>query len=423
MHPRKGERVKQSAIIASIVGAALIGIFFALSYFSLGRGGEQRIAQAFEAGTLTDRDYVYGNTLIGVHQFNDCLILGMAINQRQPTDKLTISPSIPFPNLSEICEQLHFGQTNSDKFYHNYIHGHTVLIRYLLPYFPISSIRELYRTGLTISLFFVVVFSMRRILKGDHEGAIFLIVAFVFLRFFGLEIFGQSLSHAPSDTIIVLYLLALSVKRWPTSPLLVVSSAFGALTMIFEFMTGGLPIGLGMVVGLTWFALVDRSVANVMHCVAAYCIAVAVCILAKVGAISFVFGVESLRPVADMLLVRVDGKIPEFIGNRSYFSAIFSNMGALVPGDPLMALLMVLTAIGGGAWALIRDPRVETKLLSASIIPIFGWLAVFRQHTTIHAWYIDRMFTWVIACGFLLVFVTLQNMPFASMESKRRITS
>ena len=64
------------------VGLIAMVIFYGLSRVALYRDlarGRERVVQAFARGDLADPLSAYGNTIIGSHQFNDCLILGLAL--------------------------------------------------------------------------------------------------------------------------------------------------------------------------------------------------------------------------------------------------------------------------------------------------------------------------------------------------------
>lgn len=130
---------------AVVISCLLTLIFAGLNYMSLGRGGKERISQAFASGALVE-DLRAGDTSRGRSQFTDCLILGMALDQRSSKLALSVSPTIPYPGETEVCKALRSDPPNGRTYYyHNYLHGHTALVRYLLPLMAIDQIRSLYR--------------------------------------------------------------------------------------------------------------------------------------------------------------------------------------------------------------------------------------------------------------------------------------
>ena len=119
------------------------------------------VRAAFASGELLPgANKALGNTILGVHQFNDCLILGMSIDQRPGLERellvspiraafsatvedrgvgATLPPTIversdpaePCPVLYHLAE----GDTplTGVEYYHRYLHAQTILVRYLLP--------------------------------------------------------------------------------------------------------------------------------------------------------------------------------------------------------------------------------------------------------------------------------------------------
>lgn len=405
----------RAMLIGVTVGAVLIAVFFALNAASLGRGGAERIGAAFASHALGDEDIVRGDTVIGQHQFNDCLILGMALDQRGTGAQLVVSPSVPFqPNSSDICTQLRRGARGADRyFYHNYIHGHTMLVRYLLPLMPVQSIRELYRMLASVLLMFGAASAMLRIASRDRvtESAVMLVVVLAFARGFGLESFGLSLGHGPADLVLIGFLLFVHLRAATMSPAALVFAAaiFGGLTMIFEFLTGGLPLGIAAVIGLGWFALRSdaRRAEAVGAAAVAFVAAAATAIAVKYAGVALVFGPGQLMTIGRSLAVRVDGATPEFAAGHGFIESVTGGMDAMMPGLGTMALSLVVIAFAAIAWSMAQRPRAaDAVLLAASNAPILVWVLVFHQHMTVHAWFMDRIFTWTIASGFALFVLT-----------------
>jgi hypothetical protein len=408
-----GLAARHFVIVPILVAILCSALLFTASFYSLGRGGDGRVAQAFATGALDDRNFHRGDAITGYNQFNDCLIIAMALDQRAPRHLLTVSPTVPFAYDADVCRALHLGRRNTEVFYHNYLHGPTVLARYLLPLLPVAQLRELYRLTLTLLIAGAIAVALRRLASPadgrTRESAVLLIVLLTFARGFGLEVFGQSLSHGPSDTIVAGF-LAFAATAGPTltPPRAVVAAAvFGALTMIFEFMTGGAPVGLAMVIGLTWFMLrpSDRSLRHVAQAAGSFVLSCATCAAIKVAAVAVVFGPAALADIAHRGAVRVAGSLPAALAGRWTVQAIAGSTEALMPGLGSLAALLVILAVGFGARAALQLRTVEAKLLLWSNLPIVVWFAVFRQHTIMHAWFMDRMLAWTIASGFALVFL------------------
>ena len=81
----------------ALIGAAVFGLFLAASALSLGRNlpaAIDHVAEAFRSGRLVINPYQEGSTDIGSHQWNDCLITLMSIDQRGDPKRLAVSPII-----------------------------------------------------------------------------------------------------------------------------------------------------------------------------------------------------------------------------------------------------------------------------------------------------------------------------------------
>ena len=395
----------------SLTASGAMLLFFALNYASLGRGGQERIAEAFANGSLGPDNYLKGDTDRGVHQYNDCLILGMAMDQRYSKAELTVSPSHPFGAQENICAGLQTGRSYTQRdFYHNYVHGHTLLARYLLPTLGVEGMRSLYRNSISVVLMIGIGLCMVRLAQGRRQAAVFLVALLGFARFFGLESFGQSLSHAPADLVLISYVfwLAFRAEEIGRSHAIVVAALFGALTMVFEFMTGGLPLGLATVIGLTWFALRSPNVRDCAAAAVAFVTSAVGVLVIKYAAVAIVFGGGEVLHIAQFATFRIDGQLPPDRAGVSLASAVIGGLNALTPGLDKVGRLMVFLSICFGLWTLRQDRRPEIILLAVSNAVILGWVILFRQHTIVHAWFMDRIFVWTIISGWLMFLLTLQ---------------
>jgi hypothetical protein len=116
-----------------------------------------------------------------------------------------------------------------------------------------------------------------------------------------------------------------------------------------------------------------------------------------------VFGDAALLGIGQAAAHRVSGQIEvPGIEDRSLLQAVVGNLGALTPGMDAAAGILVLLAVGFGAWALVQNSTPKIGLLAFSNLPIIGWLLFFQQHTIVHAWFMDRMLVWPIISGCLM---------------------
>jgi hypothetical protein len=421
------------AIAASaLVSLIITALFFALNRESLNNGlpaARAHILKAFADKELVPQDYLRGDTQIGHHQYNDCLILGMAIDQRWTVQELTVSPNQPvFDDPRGQCdglERLARGEAPKAERdpYHQYVHGHTLLVRLLLPHMDVSTMRAMFKGLTTLTLFLGIGIAAFGLARGrrTQENLFWLILFFAFFRFFGLEAFGQSLSHGPADLVFLGTAVSLcigsqfgGIRPRVFIPLLAI---FGSLTMIFEFLTGGIPLGLALVTGGLPFALRREDAAQWINHVAcgltAFCTGVGVVILCKLAAVLSVFGKAGVGIVSEQLGERMgvnassSKEVELTVGN--FIRGVAKGLDGIVPGSRLMSLLAILAALAAGAWALRQlwhsedvFLRSRARFLLASNGMVLFMLFLLSQHTMIHAWFMDRVFAWTIGTGFAL---------------------
>ena len=468
MHPTssyltKGSALKSDTVVFTSILTALKAfgvavlimlLFFIASYFSLGRQLEtarSNVRAAFASGELLPgANKALGNTILGVHQFNDCLILGMSIDQRPGLERellvspiraafsatvedrgvgATLPPTIversdpaePCPVLYHLAE----GDTplTGVEYYHRYLHGQTILVRYLLPVMSVNMIRLLYSSLLSLTVTAGFAYSLIMLATGVRHATylVWAVVFVAFSRWFGLESFGQSLSHGPSDLIIVAYLLFLCIasRRGLGAPALLMSSAvFGSLTMIFEFLTGGLPLGAALMIGLIPLALRQdaarlRMAGVTLQCLLAFATAAVACIVLKILIALATFGFGVLPDFFDALGKRMsigDTSTMSNGGLMVFGSKIIGGLSGLAGNMRLLAGLTIALAVVAGIWgfttirmcSLSDRLREQSLFLLASNVVIPVWLVAFWQHTIQHAWFMDRILVWPIASGFAL---------------------
>ncbi len=427
-------------VIATACGVVLVGtgvflLFIVASIFALDRDvavAKLRVAAAFRSGELVQDPFQEGSTTIGSHQWNDCLITAMAIDQRGDRTRLALSPIVAgFPGLAadtDPCTLLKTMVAGSPPdaelyYYDRYVHGATVLLRFLLPHFTISQIRSLYRTAVTGALICGFALALIGIARGRRvaEFAVVSVTLLALMRFFGLESFSQSLGHGPADLIAALYALMVAVMLFaPVRPAIVILAAalFGALTIVFELFTGGIPLGLAMVIGLA--SLDARSVDQprefqLAACAAAgYVGAAAVTYAIKVAAIAQIAGFGVIADIAGQLhhYSPASEQGPDFL---AAVRAICKSIGVLAGGMTLLAWAAVLGGVVAGIyglnWILLRvaDPVVRQRavLLSLSVLPIPAWFLAFPNQVKTHAWFMDRIIVWVIAAGFSVFLLSI----------------
>ncbi len=433
MAGRPGALVRAAATGAAI-GLLVFALFFLLNQASLGRelpAARAHVAEAFASGALQDEDWLYGDTNIGRHQYNDCLILWQALDQRAPASQLAVSPLLDLPQADESrCARLRrfaAGEIAGDPvFYHRYLHAHTTAARVLLPILSVEQIRSLYHTALTLLVLAGIALSLTALARRRAPKALFwLIVFLVFSRWFGLESYGQSLGHGPADIVHLSFLLFLAAGAagGGLSPRTAILSSglFGAVVMLFEFLTGGIPLGLAAVIGGLPFALSrtdgERVTDSIGEAAIAFCAGAGACLLAKLGLALAVFGPGPLLDYAGQLGARM-GLLNHAemagVGPLDFAKKLAKGVNGLAAGMHVMAGFMLVLAVAAGGWGYARiraagepDLRRSATALLLSNLAIAALLALLWQHTVVHAWFMVRTLTWTIASGFALFALAL----------------
>jgi hypothetical protein len=414
---------------AAGIGAAVYLTFLVLAWFSLGVDRAAMTAPvraAYATGDLRpDATSIFGDTDIGVHQFNDCLILFQAIDDRASRTERAVSPLSPAIDVDGPCPQLRRiadgAALPAPRFYHHYLHAQTTLTRALLPAMGVRGLREVYRLVISLVLLAGIGLALVRMAGGQDRlrNGVWIILFLSFARGYGFESFGQSLGHAPAHLLILGQLLFLSraSANGPIAPrtVLIASAVFGALTMEFEMLTGGLPLGLAVTIGAVPLALArdhDPTRTTILSGVA-FVVAALTCAIGKLVALLVVFGTAPITESARQLLFRAgmnasstrDGTA----GWSDFHSHVWAGLQALAPGMQWLTAGLLLIALVAGGWSyarLRRDDdavvRARALALAGSNVVLVSWMVIFWQHTTQHAWFIDRILVWPLATGFAL---------------------
>ncbi|MEH3039506.1 MAG: hypothetical protein PGN21_05515 [Sphingomonas paucimobilis] len=426
----------RSASVAAAIALAIFGIFYGLNVASLTvdrNAVAHPVLTAFADGALdAEASWLHGNTEIGTHQYNDCLILFQAMDDRAPARLRAISPlSVPV-DTDNSCATLHGFASGRERpptrFYHQYLHGHTMLARWLVPELGVAGLRGLYKLLATILILAGIGYALMGLAKGPRvaEAGAWLAIFVVFARWFGLESFGQSLGHGPADLVVLAFLLFLargSAER-PLGPraLLIGAAIFGALTVQFEFLTGGLPLGFAMITGAVPLALSERVAGGwtLVRVAIAYGVAAVTTMGCKLVLVAATFPAGELGAIEHQLLFRVGleraARRDTAVGGAEFFGHLWAGLEGLASGMHLLVLGSLLIAFMAGGWGYRRlrgsaeaGGRFGATALAASLLVPPLWLVVFWQHSAEHAWFMDRILTWNIAGGMALFALALRR--------------
>ena len=442
----------KAVFISLCVPIMLSLVFLMLNLFAVNLSSERiqsSVRLAFEQGELLEKDRLDGDAQRGADQFNDCLIITMALLRSQEMMKDALSPLMipknPYknPHMS-ICDSLHqlvnaagIKLDDSEQYerYHRYLHGHRTLAAIFLNVTDLTTTRFLLKSsvyGLLILLFVYGLYKIIRIkLKfgGNFEahdemiqGGSLIILALGFFMFYGLTYFGQSFTHAPFAILMLLFILLafkINLMRCSLINLYVLVAIFGSVSMYFEFLSGPLPLGFAVVLGvisILWKGKdhIEENLRRSLFAVTVFMASALICYIVKLAITSYVFDEAIFSEVKNGLLFRT-GTSSTYNTSLSYkiidaINQLRWNLGQIGWGSEKMGY----SAIGFCILQIIvvspifmskkvsSNIKARILMLFLSVLGISAWYAIFLNHTVEHAWFMVRLLVWPIISGWLL---------------------
>jgi hypothetical protein len=271
-----------TAFLAAVFATlALTALLYAMQ--SLPRAGIMaHIRSSFTKGALQEHDWLLQNDQLGVNQYNDCLLIQMFFFRRDAWAD-TVAPIVvfndwPVPLWADNGEQISecviarsaaFSDAPLDLYpaqsyfaYSRYFQAFRLPAYLLLERFDVRVIRRLYRMMAFGVLVMILVTQMLLTLwrterakdrprEGDYviQGVFFVMLSLILMRFYGLELFSPSLTHAPSDILIFVAIAVISllnITKTSYRMLCVFCGIFGALVFALDSLHGALPLGAAL---------------------------------------------------------------------------------------------------------------------------------------------------------------------------------
>lgn len=439
----------QAVLLAGLVSLIVTPWLLGANYLSANLPRtviHDRIAKAFSSGALGDAVHLRTNTKQGAHQYNDCLILAMAFDDRPAAKLRALSPvtpaELPGNNPCVYLQTISAGgeptPLGPGTFYHRYLHGQVALTALALQWMDLSTLRVL-NDALAFGMLLVLIstnliflvsaldrISIRPSQPSEFERAYrhgsLLVLACTMMLFYGVQFYGMSLGHAPSDAVDYLYLFAATfvsfttVRPWLA---LTIHAVFGVLTAYFELFTGGLPLGVSLIffcyaslaVGtrrneVLWLALLSSV---------AFLTAFVVAVVTKLVVAGTFFGYhEVFGNFLSQLHFWTDG---ERVGVVDTAIALAESSHYLGAGWRLLGVLLLALSASAFAFSLFTswkrfqpgDNWQYAALLTLSFASIVLWYLVFRKHAYQHNFFMIRISVMLIASSFLLLLFTARD--------------
>jgi len=445
---------------AMLAALGALALFFALS-FAATFVDRKEIAAKLEAanaqGAFRQTWAVSTGRAIPRFGGNDCLMLG-ALLQNYP-DRLAeaISARIPPAEAQPpatagdptipACLQMIAALDRSDHadpdavFYHRYLHGQRVFAALALAVTSPQALGWITLLLNALVLLSVLVPALRNG-AGDSRERGYAAIAATLLLFDGLWLFGIYFSFGLSDLVLAGFLACAyhrGIARAPEPAFATAVALFGAATAIFEFLTGGIPFGLALLLGvvaLDGSADRDALLRRAFHGAAIFALAIALTFAIKLALVALLVDPAAFADFRGALSTRVGGSFvanlpPQEIAwvaahgvdvaalDRHWIFAVFYmfarlgyasfviGFGSPVLGMAIMGAAVVATAVllihrTGQARETVARARLLVLFLSVLVMPL--WSLVFLNHTLLHAIWMVRPFAWFIATAGILLF-------------------
>ncbi|NOT26795.1 MAG: hypothetical protein HOP16_11910 [Acidobacteria bacterium] len=449
--------VQRSVLTGAGVAVASVLIFLGVTAITLEIPPERvlhEIRAGFDEGSILRQNYPQPKDYwrLGRDQWTDCATLQMALRGDAPFYQELITPRRyslasadpargPCQLLREATDPAGSPADLQTWRYHRYLHGSTVLTRIALWTTSVNGLRDAIKIStlcfggfaLAVALWSLV--SNRR--RPAHALATVSLVA-VFLACFGISQHAASISHGPSAA---LFILALSLipfwdgGKW--NRLLVIAALFGSATAILEFLDGGAPLGLALILGMSVLDALEpvetgagpRDSAQIFQrgvsTALAFTTAVVTALGLKVVLSRLAFGGEGSSSFFDQLVMWIGGSPLLAV---EALEALDKQVGVIVPLNDTAFRVLVIGLAAGCTFVLLKMKNLRggggTVLLavgSLAIVPV--WYLIFRNHTIVHAWFMVRMLAWPLAfCAGLIVWWLVSTSTPVSW-SRQRVSS
>lgn len=445
------------ALLAALIA---IAVFFALSYastFADRRGIAAKLEAANARGEFTATWAGWTGRAIPRAGGNDCLFfssllqaypgrLAEAISARIPPAE-TQPAARPGDPTIPACLQLIAALERTDHadphavFYHRYLHGQRIFAALALAAVSPAALGWLTLVANAAVLLSVLVPALRRRDAGWRERG-YAAIAATLLLFDGLWLFGIYFSFGLSDLVLAVFLACayhLGIARGDERRFVTAVALFGTATAAFEFLTGGIPFGLALllgVIGLDGPADRDALLRRAFHGTVIFTFAIALTFAIKLALVMLLVDPTVLADFSAALATRVGGTFAESLPpqeiawlaahgidpsrlNDSYvfalaYMAVRLGYATFVIGygSPIAGMIIMGVAVIASAVLLLRRARqvrgdhvarARWLILLASALVMPVWSVIFLNHTLLHAIWMVRPFAWFVALAGILL--------------------
>lgn len=338
-------------------------------------------------------------------------------------------------------------------YYHRYLHGQRVIAALALAIMSPEALGWITLLANVICLLAVLLPALRRWRSGLRERG-FAAIAATLSLFDGLWLFGIYFSFGLSDLVLsafLAYVYYSGIAHAPERGFAGAAALFGATTAIFEFLTGGIPFGLALLLGIVAIdGPADRiaMMRRALHGTVIFGLAILVAFAIKLALVMLLIEPNVLAEFRSALATRTGSSFsanlpPQEIAWVSAFGIdvasldrhwgyavlyMLARLGyatfVIGYGSPVVGMIIMAAAVAITAVLLIRrlracrDNIAQMRLIillgSALVMPV--WSLVFLSHTLLHAIWMVRPFAWFIALAGILLWWQAPRAAFANRD-------
>lgn len=403
----------------------------------------EQVRLGFDRGYLVEEDWLDDDTARGSNQYNDCMVLQMAINHSNGTFEKSLAPKIyvlddSYRGGCTALRRIAAGVADIDKLfsdtYARYWHGYVPVASTLLRLTDVSGLRRVLKAFVFFSLSMLLIAAV----TAREPFLIFgSTVALTGATVWALPYYGQGLSYAPGDGIVLFGVASLIfARRWLSNMAILAAccAGYGAWIAYFDFLTGQLPTAAGFVFVGAYLLGTDSSKSDMRRRPWAYAFAALFAVI--FGAVSTVVIKQAVvyGLIGEIVVERFTNNLLFYIGatpgpesfSDMYFQPfkrLFEHSFVLTynNGDAGLTLLIAsCLAWLGAATLAIRcknRQRIEELLAYfAGALAAPAWVLLMPRHTTVEAAFMVRILIVPIALGWA---VFLSQLRYARLSNQR----
>jgi hypothetical protein len=375
------------------------------------------VKSAFQSGDLVPVDWLDHDPKRGANTYNECLILQMAINDAGGASQKAFLPRVYLldANLHGGCaalQQIAMGTAEYGKLkqhiYSEYWHGYVPVASILAPTAGVSGMRIILKASVYAALLFLAAIAVR---AGGRTAFLGASVGITGAAVWALPYYGQSISYAPGDASIILGLAALISfgRKMSNVPYLAAAcSTYGAILTYFDFLTGQIPTGAGLLFATVYALGRDAGVSTrrawclASAALAAMAAGVFLTIVLKQAIVWSLAGSQGLSHFANNAafysgLERAsEGGFPLYV---HAFREVFHYLFVLTPRVRLLIIASIVTWLVAVSFSARQHRMSDFAAFAFAALAVPAWIAIMPRHTIQEAAFMVRIMIVPIALG------------------------